>query len=112
MEVMKLGLKKESRMKLLFVLTVLALFSAAKAGGDPVYHNGRVDTRLTATYGSCFQDEFRHFTLLDASRWDGIRWTVEGNMYAGYRVFLDADQTEWPGGEPNYKREMRFRSMA
>ena len=95
-------------MKLLMVLTVVALFSAAKAGGDPVYHNGRVDTRLTATYGSCFQDEFRHFTLLDASRWDGIRWTVEGNMYAGNRLFRDADKTEWPGGEPNYKREMRL----
>jgi len=72
------------------------------------YHNGRTDSRLTATFGSCFQDQYRHFTLLDGSRWDAVRWTVEGNLYAGCRLFLDAEKTEWPGGEPNYSRRMEL----
>ena len=53
------------------------LFSALASGtaiaegpSGPIYHNCRTDTKLTATYGSCYANEFRHVTLLDASRWD------------------------------------------
>ena len=64
--------------------------------------NGRSDTNLTATYGTCFEEEFRHFTLLDAPRWDGSRWAACGNLYAGK---LDK---VWSKGEPEYSQTLHL----
>ncbi|MGA7701899.1 MAG: trehalase family glycosidase [Thermoguttaceae bacterium] len=64
--------------------------------------NGRTDTNLTATYGTCFEDEFRHFTLLDVPGWDRIRWAACGNLYAGK---LDK---VWSAGEPEYSRTLHL----
>ena len=71
-----------------------------------IYHNHRTDTKLIATYGSCYADEFRHVALLDASRWDETRWTVAGNLYAGHAKYLGITSFDWPLGSPNYARKL------
>jgi hypothetical protein len=100
----------------IFVLTVVAGAGATGrlvmaqtplaeglAGRDaPRILNGRTDTNLTATYGTCFEEEFRHFTMLDAPRWDRIRWAACGNLYAGKLVKV------WSAGEPEYSQALHL----
>jgi len=76
---------------------------AESAGhASPTIGHGRTDTNLTATYGTCYEDEFRHFTMLDAPRWDELRWATCGNLYAAKLAKI------WSAGEPEYTQTLRL----
>ena len=60
--------------------------------------DGRTDTRLTAVFGACVEDEFRHFTLWDAPAWDRLSWTTSGNF--------NAANLDWPAKEDNYSQSI------
>jgi hypothetical protein len=94
-------------MVIAIAVSMFAVAQTPAAGGSaghesPRILNGRTDTNLTATYGTCFEDEFRHFALLDVPRWDRIRWAACGNLYAGKLT------TVWSAGEPEYSQTLHL----
>ena len=63
--------------------------------------NGRTDTQLMATFGSCGQTDIRHFALLTAKSWDVLTWHSAGNYcgfeYEGTGMYPDPKPSgNWP----------------
>ena len=45
--------------------------------------NHRTDNDLVATLGTCYQSDFRFFTMLQQEAWDFLRWETMGNAVHG-----------------------------
>lgn len=61
---------------------------------DPVaarHTNERTDNDLVATLGTCYQNDFRFFTMLRQEAWDFLRWETLGNAVLEHRSW-----NNWP----------------
>ena len=59
--------------------------------GRPRYVNNRTDNDLVATYGTCYLNDFRFFTMLHQDEWDLLRWETIGNAVMAHRTWRN-----WP----------------
>lgn len=53
--------------------------------------NNRTDNDLVATLGTCYQNDFRFFTMLQQESWDFLRWETLGNAVFEHRTW-----NHWP----------------
>jgi len=53
--------------------------------------NNRTDNDLVATYGTCYLNDFRFFTMLHQDEWDLLRWETIGNAVMAHRTWRN-----WP----------------
>jgi len=62
------------------------------------YVNDRTDRELVATWGTCYQNDFRFFTMLRQESWDLLRWETLGNAVQAHRGW-----NHWP-----YEQRLRI----
>ncbi len=55
------------------------------------FANNRTDIDLVATLGTCYQNDFRFFTMLHQEAWDLTRWETLGNAVQKHRTW-----NNWP----------------
>lgn len=55
------------------------------------YMYGRKDNDLVATYGTCYIDDFRYFTMLHQEAWNILKWETCGNAVQEHRTWRN-----WP----------------
>jgi len=65
---------------------------------DVRYVNDRTDRELVATFGTCYQSDFRFFTMLRQDSWDLLRWETMGNAVLAHRGW-----NHWP-----YEQRLRI----
>ena len=53
--------------------------------------NNRIDNDLVATYGTCYLNDFRFFTMLHQDEWNLLRWETLGNAVKAHRTWRN-----WP----------------
>ena len=60
-------------------------------GSSTRFLNHRTDNDLVATLGTCYQSDFRFFTMLQQEAWDFLRWESMGNAVQAHRTW-----DHWP----------------
>lgn len=69
----------------------VACSSISNSNGTTLYVNDRKDYDLVATYGSCYLDDFRYFTMLHQEKWNMMQWETCGNAVMDHRIWRN-----WP----------------